>query len=163
MVSGENRVNNFIDNITPIRRSFQGLLQQYFARVNQWLGTDKNRCYIFGIKMCKKCIDNITWPRGLLAFDSFLSFYVCFREVLWWTIQYFSCELLGNKLPSSSQIASKGFVCTVTLRAMCDIALFFDGFAPKPLRINKKKRSHNSFFFLVTLIFIFLIQFRLFD
>lgn len=28
----------------------------------------------------------------------------------------------------------KGFVCTVTLRAMCDIALFFDGFAPKPLR-----------------------------
>ena len=28
----------------------------------------------------------------------------------------------------------KGFVCTVTLRAMCDIALLFDGFAPKPLR-----------------------------
>ena len=42
----------------------------------------------------------------------------------------------------------KGFVCTVTLRAMCDIALLFDGFAPKPLRKNKKEGVMTPSFFI---------------
>ena len=48
-------------------------------------------------KKAKKFIDNITYPKSLLAFDSFLPWYVCFREI-------FITMLLRSKISADALI-----------------------------------------------------------